>query len=449
MKDKYKIKFLGASGTVTGSGYFLHDSSGRGILIDLGMFQGKQQEERLNKLPLELDVSKVDAVILTHAHLDHCGRLPLLTQKGYRGKIYAVAATRELVEIVLRDSAKIASFDPTGNPLYTKEDVENLLPLFENIQYHSEFKAGNFTVTAFDAGHLLGSCSFIVTDGKKKIIFSGDLGNSPQTLVKATEFIESGDVVIEETTYGDRGHPKEDSLGMLQNEINKVEETGGALLIPSFSLNRTQDLLYKVKVLKREKKVKDSTPVFMDSPMADAATVAHLKHRYLFNNNLLSETKKGDPFSFPGLKIKRKRGRAKSLKNISGPRVIIAGSGMMSGGRIVSHSKDFLPDRSTRLFIVGYQGEGTMGRELEEGAKEVTIDDTKVEVNATVTKAEAMSSHAGRNSLLNWLSKVKGAKKIILTHGDNPARESYEKLVKEKLGISDIVRPNINEEHFI
>jgi metallo-beta-lactamase family protein len=321
--------------------------------------------------------------------------------------------------------------------------------LFEKIQYHKEFLAGDFAVTAFDAGHLLGSCSFVVTNGKKRIVFSGDLGNSPQTLVKPTEFIDSGDIVIEETTYGDREHPKEDSLGMLQKEINLVEKSGGTLLVPAFSLNRTQDLLYKVKVLKREKKMKDSTPVFMDSPMAGSATIIHLKHKYLFNNNMLSEAKRSDPFEFPGLKIKRRKGKAKSLRSMGGTKVIIAGSGMMSGGRIVSHSKDFLPDKSTRLFIVGYQGEGTMGRQIEEGAKTVEIDGTVVEINATVTKAEGMSSHAGQGALLNWLNKVKGTRRLILTHGDNPSREAYERLVKQKTNITEVIRPNINEEHFI
>lgn len=440
--NNLRIKFLGASGTVTGSSYFLEDQNGKGILIDLGMFQGTSREEALNREPFKVDVNKIDAVLVTHAHLDHCGRLPILYKKGFRGNIFLTPATAELVELILNDAAKIAKMDKDKQPLYSKEDVEGTIELFKLIAYHKEFIAGSFAVTAYDSGHLLGACSFLATDGKTKIVFSGDLGNSPQTLVKPIEYIDSADVVVMETTYGNRGHPKEDSISILKNEINIVEKTGGTLLIPSFSLNKTQDLLFRIKELKRQRKIKKQTPVVVDSPMAIGATDLHIKHKYLLNKKLLEEANKGDPFNFPGIIIRKKMGKKDILKRMRGAKVIIAGSGMMTGGRIVDHAKHYLPQKNTRLLIVGYQGEGTLGRELEEGVKEVMIDEEKIQVKANVTKIEGMSSHAGEKELLNWLKHINGVRKLILTHGNNPSRQEFAEKVKRETGIRDIAIPN-------
>lgn len=446
MKYSLKIKFLGASGTVTGSSFFLSDQTGRGILIDFGMFQGTPKKESLNKETFKLDISKIDAVLITHAHLDHSGRLPILYKKGFRGKIFLTPATAELVELILFDSAKIADQDEDKEALYTKEDVAGTIELFELINFHKEFVAGSFAATAYDSGHLLGACSFLITDGKKKIVFSGDLGNSPQTLVKPVEFIDNADIVVMETTYGDRKHPKENSIKILKEEINIVERKGGTLLIPSFSLNKTQDLLYRIKELKRKGQVKKKTTVLIDSPMAIEATDLHLKHRYLFNKTLLEESKKGDPFAFPGIIVRKKKGKKDILKRIKGPLVIIAGSGMMSGGRIVGHAKKYLPRKNTRLLIVGYQGEGTLGREIQEGAEEVMIEDEKVSIKAKVVKIEGMSSHAGKTSLLTWLKHINGVKQLILAHGDNPSRQGFANFVRKNTNIKNIVIPNMGDE---
>jgi len=442
-----KIKFLGACGIVTGSSYFLSDQTGRGILIDLGMFQGSKKEEKLNFQPLQLDVAKVDAVLLTHAHLDHCGRLPLLYKKGYRGKIFMTAATRDLIELVLFDSAKIAEKERKHDALYTKDDVAGTLDLVETINYHKEFVAGNFAVKAYDSGHLLGSCSFHLNDGKTKIVFSGDLGNSPQTLVKPTELLPSADIVIMETTYGDREHPKEHALNLIQREINFTERDKGTLLIPSFSLNRTQDLLYKIKIFKKVGKIKKETPVFLDSPMAIKATNIHKNYRNLFSRKLFEEAKKGDPFGFPKLMTTMKGN--KIIGKTPGPKVIIAGSGMMSGGRMIDHAKNYLPLKNTRLLIVGYQGAGTLGREIQEGNKVVKIDGKKIPVNANVFSLGSMSSHAGQHALVNWLTHIKGVKKLFLTHGDEPSRQNFMNLIRKKQIVQNIFTPRLNEEKSI
>ena len=332
------IKFLGAAGTVTGSGYILTSNSGSSILIDLGMFQGPPEIEQLNQNPVDMRAGELDAVILTHAHLDHCGRLPLATKGGFKGNFYMTAATADLTEVVLLDAEKIARRDLDKEPLYTYEDVVQTIPQIKIVKYHERFKAGDFEIEMVDAGHLLGSASLIIKEGGKTIVFSGDLGNSPQLLVAPTEHVSQADYVVMETTYGDREHPDEDSNGILQEEINITEEEGSVLLIPCFSLNRTQDILYRIKLLKESGKVKDETPVFMDSPMGITATEIYLEHKNLFNEDLKKVTTRENPFDFQNLFSLRKSRGGKLIKNHKGAKVIIAGSGMMTGGRILSHA---------------------------------------------------------------------------------------------------------------
>jgi len=445
-----KIKFLGAAGTVTGSSYILTSQSGKSIMIDLGMFQGLPEVEKLNYLPLDFDCRQLIGVILTHAHLDHCGRLPLTVQAGYRGDIWMTPATRELTELSLFDSAKIAKQDDK-EVLYGRYDVEDTISLFKTVDYHKPVEIGDFTVTFVDAGHLLGSASVEIVERisdteSKTIIFSGDLGNIPPDLLQNTEIIPHADIVVMEATYGDRLHPNEEALAVIQNEINAIESSQATLLIPAFSLERTQELLHAIMHLKKSGVVASNTPVYLDSPMAQKATLIYQKYIPLFNDHVQEDFNNGDPFNFPGLEIISTREQSQSISYSSGAKVIIAGSGMMSGGRIVGHAARFLPIATTRLLLAGYQGEGTLGRQLEEGAAVVTIDGRKINVAATVTKTGSMSSHADQQQLFDWLQKISGVKQVVLTHGEEEPRAVFAEKIKTETDIKIVVLPTLNEE---
>lgn len=442
------IYFYGAAGEVTGSSFLLTGETTR-LLIDLGMYQGTADVEVHNRDPLLFSPSKLTSVALTHAHLDHCGRLPLLTKNGYRGKFYMTDATAALVELTLMDSAKIAAEDNEDDPLYTLEDVERVLYQIRTVAYDAPFEVGEFTLTMRDAGHILGSASIEVAmdtpDGRKVVVFSGDLGNSPEDIVKPTEVIKQADAVVMESTYGDRLHPKENASDIIMREMNEIERTGGVLLIPAFSVDRTQEILHKINHLKQEGKVQEDTPVFLDSPMAIRATRIYEQYRNLYGKEMSAHATHGDPFDFPGLFVTERAAESRKISEHKGAKVIIAGNGMMMGGRILGHAKQFLPLDTTRLLIVGYQGEETLGREILEGAKLVTIKGAQVPVNATIANASSMSAHADQNQLMAWLSNIRGLKAVFLVHGEDPSRHAIAEKISRELGIGRIEIPHLNE----
>lgn len=444
-----KIKFLGAAGTVTGSSYVLTSESGQTILIDLGMFQGTEVEDALNYEPFLCEVPNLSSVLLTHAHLDHCGRLPILEKMNFKGSIWMTEPTADLTELSLLDSAKIGAQD--GHALYDTDLAVRTIGRFQTLEYRRQIHLGDFRITYKDAGHILGSASIEIIDARssssiKKIVFSGDLGNSPEDLIAETETIDQADAVVMESTYGDRLHPSGDASMDLQKEINAVEKSKGTLLIPAFSLDRTQEILHLIKHLKMDGKVRNETPVYLDGPMAQKATVIYLSYPKLFNDHLQKEMGGGGPFDFPGLRITRRYEESERLRNGFGPKVIIAGSGMMTGGRIVSHAAYFLSDPSTRLFIVGYQGEDTLGKELLSRPKIATIDGAEIEIKATISHTEVMSGHADQKQLMNWLSKINGVKKLFLTHGEDEPRKVLAEKIEKELNLSDIRMPQRNEE---
>lgn len=442
---------MGACGTVTGSSYILTSSAGNSILIDLGMFQGPPEVDKLNYEPFAYNCAQLVGGILTHAHLDHCGRLPIILPLGFREKIWMTRPTSELVELALMDSAKIAKQDDREVILYDKELAMEMLETFLTVGYHDPFILGDFIVTFFDAGHIIGSASLLIEDksatsGIKKIVFSGDLGNSPEDLVNSTELISSADAVVMESTYGGRLHPVEDSLNILQQEINAIEGKNSTLLIPAFALERTQELLHMIKHLKMDGKIKVETAVFIDSPMAEKATRIYMKYPNIFNSHIANEFKNSNPFDFPNLIVIEDHQESEKIHEYAGAKVIIAGSGMMTGGRILGHAIRYLPDANNHLLIVGYQGEGTIGRKLSEGEKIVEVEDVLVQVNASVNKTEGMSSHADQKQLMDWLTNIKGVKKVFLTHGEDESRLALKEKIKTDLGITDIILPILHEE---
>ncbi|MCS7092729.1 MAG: MBL fold metallo-hydrolase, partial [Patescibacteria group bacterium] len=445
-----KIKFLGAAGTVTGSSYVLTSDSGQSILIDLGMFQGTEEIEKLNYLRYDYDCSKLSGIILTHAHLDHCGRLPIAIKNGFRGKIWLTAPTYDLTALSLLDTAKIAIKDDKPI-LFNEKQVFKTISRFAIVNYHQKFKIGNFEITFFDAGHLLGSASVLVEDIRsnskiKKVVFSGDLGNSPDSLLMPLEFIKDADVVVMESTYGDKLHPKSDPSEELEREIIEIVKTGGTLLIPAFALDRTQKVLHLIKHLKAEGKVPYELPVYLDGPMAQKAIDIYLKYFDFFNYNFQSELSKENPFYFPGLKVVMRYEESIAIRTSQETKIIIAGSGMMNGGRIVAHAAAFLGDSKNRIFLVGYQGEETLGREILDGASQVTIDEETIFIKAHVSHTESMSSHADQGQLIDWLSNIRGVSKVILTHGEDEQRKVLANKIRETLNVSDISLPQLNEE---
>lgn len=446
-----KVKFLGAAGTVTGSCYLLTSQSGQSILIDCGMFQGSDDIESANYSPLACDCSAVSGLLLTHAHLDHSGRLPTLISRGFNTPIWMTPPTRDITEISLIDSEKIIKEQPNKKILYTQNDVDSIVKLFKTVEYDTSFSIGCFLVIMRDAGHILGSASLEIVDqsaqeGFKKIIFSGDLGNTPEDLIRSTEFIDNGEVVVMESTYGDKIHPTDDPSGVIQSEINTIETSGGALLIPAFSIERSQEILHRIMHLKKSGKVKNETIVYFDSPMGEKTTQVFEKYRQYFNDELKTDLLTEDPFSFPGIKNINSPYESSSIAKSLGPKVIIAGSGMMTGGRIVRHALHYLPIPTTRLLIVGYQAEGTLGRVILNGASTVNIMGTEIGVKAHINQMQTLSSHADQPRLLNWLRTIKGVKKVFLTHGEDVPRTILAEKIKSELSISDINLPILNQE---
>jgi metallo-beta-lactamase family protein len=442
-----KIKFLGAAGEVTGSSYLITAQDDTQMLVDLGMFQGPKEVSDLNYQKLQFNPANVKGVALTHAHLDHCGRLPMLVYGGFSGKIYMTAPTFALIEVILNDAAKVAQEKLDVPPLYGLDEVGKTLKMVEIVEYEKEVAFGSFKLTFKDAGHILGSASVEVVDrgDNKKVVFSGDLGNTPEDIIKPTVFPADADFVVMETTYGDKIHPAEDSTQIIQEEINTVENQSGVLLIPAFSLERTQELLHKINHLKKDGKIRRDTPVFLDSPMGIRATEIFKQYREFYNEEL--QAHKDDPFSFEGLAVTIEARDSKDIIKAINPKVIIAGSGMVNGGRILHHAMHYLPDKTTRMLFVGYQAEETLGRKILEGARKIVINDRTINIQAGIREIKTMSSHADQAKLLDWLTHIKGVKKVFLTHGETAQRESFAGLVREKMSIAEVILP-LNGQEF-
>ena len=434
----FKIQFLGAAGTVTGSSYLLTGEKDETILIDMGMFQGVDNEDTLNDSALSFDAEKLQAVFLTHAHLDHCGRLPLLIKAGFKGKVYATEATKMITHISLLDAAAIQDEEKEKIPLYTKDDVEKIYEKIEIVEYNKQFAVGEFQIIFRNAGHILGSSSIEISDKSQTIVFSGDLGNTPENLIQPTEYISRADVVIMESTYGDKVHPREDAVSVFKKEIEIIEQTRGVLLIPAFSIERTQEILHLLSHLEKNNILKKSVPVFLDSPMAIEVTEVFKEFRNLYSDDLLKDL---HPFDFSSLKYTKSVEESKAILKAENPKIIIAGSGMLSGGRILHHLENYISSPTTRILIVGYQAEGTLGREILTGVKNITLYKKHLSVNAAVTKLEAFSSHADLPLLLKWLKNIQGVKKVFLTHGENLQREALAKSIKTELNINNVFLP--------
>ncbi len=453
-----KITFFGAAGGVTGTSYYI-ETDQSALMIDCGIFQGGKTEELKNKNEPPVNYGTLIAIVLTHAHLDHCGRLPLVVRKGYRGPIYATPATIDLVSLVLRDALKVQTNDleklnrmllrKGKSPVtatYDEKDVETVIHQMKPIPYHQPYTvAPGMDIIVDEAGHIMGSGSLklVVKEAGKtrSVVFSGDLGPKEMPIVRDAEPFTDADMVIMESTYGDHDHkPLQETLDEAITIIKNAIELKGKILVPSFAIGRTQDILYYI-----EQAIKKGGlprfPIYIDSPMAIEATKIYMSHPELFDKemnefvaagDLLNDQKYIHPTPTPE--------ESKRLNDVQGPCMIIAGSGMCNAGRITHHLRHNLWRPETSVLIVGYQAEGTLGRKLVDGDKSVKIFGERIAVRAQIHKLGGFSAHAGQSDLLKWFNALAPCRpKVVLTHGEDKPRQILSDIILHRYGLQPVL----------
>jgi metallo-beta-lactamase family protein len=490
------IQFLGAAGCVTGS-QLLVTVGERRVLVDCGMFQGSPEETARNRMPFAFEPQTVDALLLTHAHLDHCGRIPALTRAGYTGPIHATRATVDLAEIVLRDSAKLQvefaerwnrhqarkaeeaaaeaeseavaqevetddetlperlrHAPPEGRteirePLYEDHDVDRAMELAIGCDYGDEVAVtDNVTAVFHDAGHILGSAiiELRLTDGDttQTLVFSGDIGRNDTPIVRDPTPLTHADHVVVESTYGNREHgPHDAAIDELATAIGEVAADDGVLLMPAFAIGRTQEVIWVLDALVRDGRI-PRMPLFLDSPMASRATKVYDAHPETYDEETGQLLRSGDsPLKYPGQQFTDTVEESKAIRYANRPFMIVAASGMLTGGRIMHHLKDFLPDPKCTLLFIGYQGEGTLGRHLQEGGRTARIDGKELPVRCRVRSVSGFSAHADEHELEAWLGHFGRAqtesggrpKSVFIVHGDPDAAEAFATRIRSSLGM--------------
>jgi metallo-beta-lactamase family protein len=445
-----KLSFHGADRDVTGSCHML-EVAGKRLLIDCGLFQGGRELDEENEQAFRFDPASIDVVLQTHAHLDHCGRLPLLVKRGFRGEIIATAPTRELVRIVLEDAARIEEEDAArrarwrgrgGNanrnaePLYTSADVQAALERFgRTVVYRESVNLGTGLRASFhDAGHILGSASVLieVEEGgrRRRVLFSGDIGNRGRPIL-ADPAPPPADVVVMETTYGDRAHRSVTaSVEELYGAIDATLKRGGNVVIPSFALERTQELLYFLREATSSGRLPRSLPVFLDSPMAVSAVEVYRRYPQFFDAAAAELVAAGsDPFAIPGLRMTRERDASMAINRIAGGAVIIAGSGMCTGGRVRHHLVHNLARDACSIIFVGFAARGTPARQIIDGARSIRLLGDEIPVRAHVHTINGFSAHADQAELLHWHALAGGRERTILVHGEEQAMKTFAQLL--------------------
>jgi len=435
-----KLSFYGAAGEVTGSHYLL-EATGHSILVDCGLFQGDRFAEEKNFEEFPYDPANIQGVLVTHAHIDHIGRLPSLYKKGFRGKIFCTPPTKDLIAIALADSQGILDEEAREighEPLYTKEDVALLQEHIHPVDYETLFALGSFQVRLFNAGHILGSAMVEIKTQGKTIVFSGDIGNASSPLFNPPSIFEDVDYVVMESTYGDRLHDKTAlRIDALENVVEDTVNRGGVLMIPAFALERTQEILNDLDALITQGRI-PKVPVFVDSPLAVKATEIYKKYPDYYRPDIQEQVRQGQTiFQFPGLVFAQSVDESKRINDVPPPKIIMAGSGMSQGGRILHHERRYLPDPKSTLLIVGYQTQGSRGRRILEGAKAVSLFGEQTPVRCRVARIDEYSAHADKNDLVNWARSFKDrVKTVFLTHGEQEGCEKLAYELKDLLGIN-------------
>lgn len=447
-----KLSFYGGAGAVTGSN-FLIETTEHKYVVDCGLFQGSPKLTQFNDDEFSYEPTDVDAVVVTHAHLDHIGRIPKLVRDGFRGPIYATEATIELMAVTLQDAVELMENRNRreGNPvLYEETDLRRTLALCKAVPYKKPQQLfGKDTVTFYDAGHILGSASLLVEAEGKQFAFSGDVGHSPNVLLPHSETPPTADVIVTEATYGGvEHHDGNDRLQIILDAIEWTIQNRGVLLIPAFAIERSQELLYLLNYLFNQKKL-PRIPIFFDSPLAIEALEVFERHGQLMSNQVrAAEQKDPEIFSFNGLVLTPTVENSKAINDQAPPKVIIAGSGMMEGGRIMHHLKRYLDRPSTMLLVIGYQAENTLGSRIVRGDEQVTIDRHKIPVRAKVSVVDIFSGHADNSDMVEWVKGIKPNKdqqKVFVVHSDPERAEAFQKNLTEALPEAAIDVAKLNQ----
>lgn len=450
-----KLTFYGGVHLVSGANYLLESDKIK-ILIDCGLFQGGRFCEEMNFQNFPYQPKEIDAVFITHAHIDHIGRLPKLVKAGFRGRIFSTPPTRDFAELMLLDSEHLLAQEAEEEkkaPIYNVKDVAETMVLWKAVPYHQPIHLGDLVVEFFDAGHILGSASILVTAspsiGGQKIAFSGDLGNTPAPLIKPTEFLPAADYVLMESTYGNKIHENlEKRKDLLEDLIEETVKTKGVLMIPAFALERTQELLFELNELVENGRV-PQVPVFIDSPLAIKLTAVYQKYSGqadYFNENSIELVRKGDAiFNFAGLKTTLTTEQSKEINSVPPPKVIIAGAGMSNGGRILHHESRYLADPNNAILFIGYQANGSLGRQILDGAEKVKIFGQEIPVRCKVRNIDGYSAHADQNQLLQWLQPLRlGLKKVFVVQGEDEQAEPLVLKIRDELAIEAEI-PSLNQ----
>jgi metallo-beta-lactamase family protein len=446
-----KLTFLGAAGCVTGSKYLV-EAGGKRVLVDCGLFQGTDDLNQRNWNPLSVDPKTIDYLMLTHAHLDHTGWLPVVVRDGYNKTIFANPATIDLTGLLLKDSGHLQEEETEDaqkhkwskharpQALYTSQDIDPVLRLLKPMPRTGGFDISpEFHVESYDAGHILGSSSLELTiteNGKKSVVvFSGDIGRYDQPILNdpKTPTTKPIDMVLCESTYGDREHEAGDPLQLLGDIVNRVVKRGGSIVIPSFAIGRTQTFMYYLRELENLQRI-PKVPVYVDSPMALSATDLYLKYKEDHDAEFArSEKSGGDPLNVHEFHLARSVEDSKQINNVKTPCIIVSASGMVTGGRVLHHLANRLGDARNCVILGGFQAEGTRGRALEEGAKALSLFGKQVPVMAEIVEMGQFSAHAGKSELLRWLTGLQAPpKQVYLTHGEPLAAQSLQRAIVEK-----------------
>ena len=442
------LTFWGGTGSVTGANFLLQSSNSSEkklkILIDCGLMQGTSASDSFNRQPFPYDPKEIDFLIVTHAHIDHIGRIPKLVKDGFVGRIISTPPTKEIAAVLFDDALRIIDSDSRKQgvlPIYEKKDVEKALSLWETVEYHNVFDlGGGIAIYLRDSGHILGSAMVEVNDGKTKAIFTGDLGNSPSLLLNDTEEIKDADYIIMESVYGDRNHePKEERRNILKETIRDITKNKKLLIIPAFSLERTQMMLYEMNEFFENGEL-SQVPVFLDSPLAINITKIYEKYSNYLNEAVRKEISGGDDiFNFPRLKSTPLSRDSEKIDITPNPKIIIAGSGMSNGGRVVQHEKDHVGDKNAVILMIGYQAAGTLGRRLEDGAKIVRIHGEEIPVRAQIVKIEGYSSHKDSDHLTEFVGTASQSgtlKKVFTVMGEPKSSLFLVQRLRDELGVN-------------